>query len=66
MRAAKAELDETEAELGRIHLAPELVAAEAEIKKLFQQLEQVASCRRDIPLADARGRDRPEPDLWRH
>ena len=44
-----AELDECDAALGRLHLSPELVAAEGDIKKLFQQLEQIASCRRDIP-----------------
>ena len=48
VEAAKSELDETEAELRQIHLVPELVAAEADIKRLFQQLEQVARC--DIPL----------------
>ena len=27
-----------------------MIAAEADIKKLFQQVEQVVSCRRDIPV----------------
>ena len=66
VEAAKAELDETEAELRRIHLAPELVAAEADVKRLFQQLEQVASCRRDIPLAHTRCRHWPEARFRRH
>jgi uncharacterized protein YhaN len=48
--AADNELAETEADLTRIHLAPELIAEEAATKKLVQQLAQVASCRRDIPL----------------
>lgn len=50
IEAARNELAETDADLGRLQLSPGLVAAEDNIKKLFQQLEQVASCRRDIPL----------------
>jgi uncharacterized protein YhaN len=48
--AAENELADTEADLTQIHLAPELIAEEAAIKKLVQQLAQVASCRRDMPL----------------
>jgi len=48
--AAENELAETVADLDQIHLAPELIAEEVAIKKLVQQLAQVASCRRDIPL----------------
>jgi uncharacterized protein YhaN len=48
--AADNDLAETEGDLAQIHLAPELIAEEAAIKKLVQQLAQVASCRRDIPL----------------
>jgi uncharacterized protein YhaN len=48
--AAENELADTEADLTQIHLAPELIAEEAAIKKLVQQMAQVSSCRRDIPL----------------
>ena len=50
LEKAKAELADIEGELSEIRLAPELIAQEPAIKKLFQQLEQIASCRRDIPL----------------
>ena len=48
--AAQDELAENEADLAQIHLAPALIAEEAAIKNLVQQLAQVASCRRDLPL----------------
>ncbi len=50
VKAADDELKEISADLAPIHLEPELIAKEAAIKQCVQQLAQVASCCRDIPL----------------
>ena len=48
--AAENELAEIDADLNQIHLEPELIAQESAIKQCVQQVAQVASCRRDLPL----------------
>jgi uncharacterized protein YhaN len=50
VKTAEGELAEINADLARIHLEPELIAKEPAIKQCVQQLAQIASCRRDIPL----------------
>lgn len=50
VKSAEGELAEINADLTQIHLEPELIAKESVIKQCVQQLAQVASCRRDIPL----------------
>ncbi len=52
VKVADDELAEIKADLVQIHLEPELIAKEAAIKQCVQQLTQVASCRRDIPLRE--------------
>ena len=50
VESAEDELAEVNADLAQIHLEPDVIGQEAAIKQCVQQLAQVASCRRDIPL----------------
>lgn len=50
VETARTELEDAEADLRGLHLSPELIAAEGDIRRFVQQLEQIASCRGDIPL----------------